>query len=471
MSKRSQFGILAIIVILAGAGMSYRHVLAKTWRSSGTSSATAEAAATPPMPKARIELCSSQPGCLRVPTEVVRSLGINTVAVQEAPPPEPLKLDGSLYIDAESMAHVHSRFPGELVELGQFPEKNDRGEVTLRSIRFGDVVKKGDLLAVVWSKDLGEKKSELVEILTRLRLDEQQLKQLEILDQKGSIPERTVKEAKRTVDLDYVSKTRIEQTLRSWRVSEDEIAAIRKQAEEVHSKKGEWKPDLSHSWARVEVRAPLDGTIVEKNVVVGDFVDNTSDIFKIANLSRLDVMAYAYEEDLPELQTLDADQKRWTVFLRTDPRAPPLKGSFKSIGNIIDPNQHTALVMGWVDNSKGTLRIGQFVTAQIDLPASKDEVAIPASALIDQDGKNLVFVEIDSPENRNAAVREYECRTVTPVHRRDDLVFLAKESPGKAHSDKRHGLLPGEKVITAGGIELAAELMGLESSNVKTAAK
>jgi cobalt-zinc-cadmium efflux system membrane fusion protein len=52
-----------------------------------------------------------------------------------------------------------------------------------------------------------------------------------------------------------------------------------------------------------DVVAPLDGVIIERNVALGELVDTTSDLFKVADLSRLGVLAHAYEEDLP---TLDA---------------------------------------------------------------------------------------------------------------------------------------------------------------------
>ena len=54
----------------------------------------------------------------------------------------------------------------------------------------------------------------------------------------------------------------------------------------------------------IEVRSPLDGVILEKNIALGDLVDTNLDLFKIADLSRLRVMAHAYEEDLPLLDAL-----------------------------------------------------------------------------------------------------------------------------------------------------------------------
>ena len=56
----------------------------------------------------------------------------------------------------------------------------------------------------------------------------------------------------------------------------------------------------------MEVRCPFDGMVLEKNIVAGDIVDTNLDLFKIADLSVLGVMANVYEEDLPALDGLRA---------------------------------------------------------------------------------------------------------------------------------------------------------------------
>jgi cobalt-zinc-cadmium efflux system membrane fusion protein len=213
----------------------------------------------------------------------------------------------------------------------------------------------------------------------------------------------------------------------------------------------------------VEVRAPIGATVVEKNVAVGDFVTTELDMFKIADLTRLDVLAHVYEEDLPELEKLPREQRKWTIYLRTDPDARPLEGSFEQIGSIIDPNQHTALTMGWVDNSTGRLRVGQFVTANINLPAGPHEVAVPSSAVIDEEGKSLVFVQPDAKQNR------YVCRHVLVIRRRDDLAYVSSQPPS-SHRDKLvKPLHAGERVVTVGGVELTAELESLQAAEQSAA--
>lgn len=414
----------------------------------------------------RVSLVPGEPDTLSIPADVILSMGITLADVTSALPLEPLKLDGSLFLDTNSMVHVHSRFAGDAVEIGEW-----KGGATddglppsvnaARPIQFGDRVEKGQLLAAIWSKDLGEKKSELIESLSRAKRSEQKFKRLEELFDKGSVPERNVRESEREWEADVISVAKAERTLRSWRLTEGEIESIRHEAEKIRESQGRRSPESDSNWARVEVRAPISGTIVEKNIAVGDYIGSDIDIFKIADLSRMDVLAHAYEEDLPALEQLPQGQRNWTILLKADPKSQPLRGRFDRIGNIIDPSQHTALVMGWVDNSSGKLRVGQFVTAQIDLPTPTSEVAVPVGALVDLNGESYVFTRSSS------APDHFRRRRVFPVRRFETFVAIdcAPRTRGPDDHCEVEMLKPGEQVVTTGGIQLTAELLALQAAS------
>src|SRR5262249_22075007 len=140
-----------------------------------------------------------------------------------------------------------------------------------------------------------------------------------------------------------------ERTLRSWRLTEEEIQAIRAEAAQLHQNAldGEKKPSGSStkpssskrvedsadikadkSWAETEIRAPMDGVILEKNFNIGDIVDPSQDLFKIADLSRMEVLANIYEEDLPAIRALPLSQRRWKVDLKSDPFDKAIPGTF-----------------------------------------------------------------------------------------------------------------------------------------------
>ena len=110
-------------------------------------------------------------------------------------------------------------------------------------------------------------------------------------------------------------------------------------------------------------------------------------------------MAHAYEEDLPSLDALKDDRRGWSVTVGSGPDAATRPGRFDQVGCIIDPNQHTAMVMGWVDNPDGRLRVGQFVTVHLEVPPPKSEVVIPAAALCEEGGRTTVFLH---PEGTQA---------------------------------------------------------------------
>ena len=418
--------------------------------------------------KPRGTLVGEDARTLRLPQEVFEMMQVQCVAVEPARTSDTLNLAGSLFLDANRMVHVTSRFSGDMIELGQV--KALAGDQILdseersvsQSLSFGDYVHRGQLLAVIWSKELGEKKSELVEALTQLRFDDDRLKRLEDLFSKQSVPERNVLDAQREVDSDIITVARIERTLQSWRLSTEQIQSIRDEAERVRAHKEAQQTEFDESWARVEIRAMIEGTIVEKNVAVGDYVGTDLDIFKIADLRRLDVLAHVYEEDISLLEALAPEQQRWAIRLNAEPQSPPLEGNFQRIGHLIDPAQHTALVKGWVDNSAGRLRAGQFISAQVTLPPHPDEVVIPVSALVDQEGESRVFVETDSGNH------EFTCRRVLPTRHRGQSVVISSKPrhvPGELPID---ALQVGERVVTVGGVEMAQELETLRAAATRT---
>jgi hypothetical protein len=112
-------------------------------------------------------------------------------------------------------------------------------------------------------------------------------------------------------------------------VPEEEIDAVKQEARNIIARQGRHDPDKEKNWARVEVRAPYDGTIVEKNVTLGRMVDPAFDLYKIANLQTMAVYVHAYEEDMRTLQQLrDKLAPRrvpWEVRLTADPRGQVLR--------------------------------------------------------------------------------------------------------------------------------------------------
>ncbi|SIN68551.1 membrane fusion protein, cobalt-zinc-cadmium efflux system [Singulisphaera sp. GP187] len=417
-----------------------------------------------PVERSRAELVPDQKDALRLPVDVATTLGITTKTAQGSQRSRSLVLSGSLALDTSRLAHVHTRFSGEVVELGTITDPTsgtDGGQAVVRPIRFGDHVEKGQILAVLWSSDLGEKKSEYIEALSRVRMEKETLTRQETLFKDEATPERNLREARRAVESSQIAVARVERTLRSWRLSDAEIAAIRTESEGMHKKDAKGDLDREKSWARVELRAPLTGNLLEINLAVGDIVATDADLFKVADLSTLRVWAYVYEEDLPTLLGLPKPFQ-WTIRLKAEPSSPPIVGTAEKIGDLIDPNQHTALVVGPVENPDGRMRAGQFITAQVELPPEDGEIEIPIAALVEDGQESIVFIQPDPGQTVYAMRRVTVARRsgATATIRR--TLALGSEKDSAEARDAAALLQPGDQVVTSGAVELRAALAGLQ---------
>jgi cobalt-zinc-cadmium efflux system membrane fusion protein len=388
-------------------------------------------------------------------------LGVTTAAIDEKAAPRTLELAGSLNFDPNRLFRVQARFAGEVIELGKVYEPGSPetgGRTRERDLRYGDSVRKGDLMAVVLSKDLGEKKSELVDALVKLHLDEKNLKYIRELVDRGVGPEVNLRQQEALVAADRNAAARAELTLRTWQLPKEEIDALKKEADRLRNLDEKRDMAKETEWAKVEVRAPHDGTIVEKNVTVRNMVDPTFDLYKIADLSKLGVVVHAYEEDLRTLQALPRHYP-WRVRLPADPRIPTLPGDgIEQLGLVVDPNQRTDPVMGRVDNPDGKLKVGQFATATVDLPPPPGVVSVPAAALDEDGSESVVFVQLDP-----AHPRILRMRRVVVTQRMGDTVYVRSVLTPEQEKRGLQPLRPGEVVVTHGVLELKAALEELQA--------
>src|SRR5579863_5106939 len=263
---------------------------------------------------------SGESTTVEVSQKIADLTGLKTAVASLPTKPRQLELRGSLALDVNRLVHIHARFPGQIVHLEMIEEPDpgsSTGKGVKRTLNFMDHVTKGQKLGQIWSKDLGEKKSELVDALVRLRIDQRNLSYLKDLLQKGATTEKSVREGERLVEVGAIAVAKAERTLRSWTLTEKEIQAVKDEAIRIHNG-GVREGQQDESWATVEVISPIDGTIVEKNVVEGDLVNADSDLFKIADLSQLSAWARVYEEDLPILHSMPKPLT-WKLKLSSNP--------------------------------------------------------------------------------------------------------------------------------------------------------
>ncbi len=288
----------------------------------------------------------------------------------------PLRLTGTLVLDPNRLSRVHARFAGQIMELGRF--ESPTGQEPSRPLRYGDAVKKDQVLAILWSREIGQKKSDLIDATAKLTFCRTQLEHLSSLEP-GVILASTLLDARRNYEAALIAAAQAERTLRSWRLSEHEIAKVLAQAERGTKHRSGGAARCRRRLGQARNPHPLDGVILEQNVSVGDLIKVGHDLFKIADLSTLGVMAEVYEEDLPLVESLAATDRNWTIYVASHTRNVGIAGRFDVIGRVVDPRKHTATVFGWVSNAGGNLRIGQLIQAEL-APAAAVAASTPGTS-------------------------------------------------------------------------------------------
>jgi cobalt-zinc-cadmium efflux system membrane fusion protein len=445
---------------------------------------------------AAVTLVHGEPHTIEVSAEVCASLGIvkgekDSVAVAQPPTTmRPLVLPGSTMLDPTRLARIRARFsPARVVEIGQFHDHPPGSGITeIRELRQGDHVSKGDLLGVFYSVEVGSKKNDLLQALVQLELDQRILDRVKA--NRSVVTEVYYLNEVRAVQGDRAEVNRALNNLKLWDIPQEEIDALHGEAKKLSEDEDAWlktpegkwvhrdkqaghgtidpHKEAESPWGRVTLRAPFDGVVVERNVHVDEMViDNTVNLFQIADVRRLLVIANCPEDDLPALESLSRKDMRWTV--RTVGAGSPkgLSGTIDEIGYLIDPNQHTAVIKGYVDNPGERIRAGQYVSATVNIPPPSDVVEIPDDALVDDGRQSLVFVQPDP------AKHVFAMRRVQVTHRFADSVFVRKSPIPKEEQltalEAEEGLLPkeplrpGERVLTAGSVELKRVVIDLES--------
>jgi cobalt-zinc-cadmium efflux system membrane fusion protein len=242
---------------------------------------------------------------------------------------------------------------------------------------------------------------------------------------------------------------------KDWNIPKKDIQALKDKAKD------------PSQWGRVEVHSPMDGVLIERNATLKElFQDPTVNLFQVAGLEQLSVVAYVPEDDLPALQALQKKNKVMKWLIKTV-GSKPIPGFVDDIGVLIDPNQHTAVVKGRIKNPGKRLRAGQFISAEVELPPPPGVVEVPMDALVEDGQQAVVFVQTDAKRHH------YTMRRVQVTHRFKRVAFVrSTDIPNKEQwkpGEKELDLLPreplreGDKVLLRGALELKAALLDKES--------
>jgi cobalt-zinc-cadmium efflux system membrane fusion protein len=182
---------------------------------------------------------------------------------------------------------------------------------------------------------------------------------------------------------------------------------------------------------RLEISAPFAGTVIEKEITLGERVSDETPVFVIADLSSVWLDLYVHERDVAGVR------RGQPVTLVPRAGTPEASGTIDYTHPIVEESTRTVLVRAVLDNSAEKLRPGTFVTAQV---ATEE---MPSCVTIDREA--VQFLE-DEPHVFVYADGEFTPRPVALGKRNDRYVEAIS------------GVKAGESLATKGSFRLKAEI-------------
>lgn len=229
---------------------------------------------------------------------------------------------------------------------------------------LGETVKQGQLLAVVASTTLSEQRSEL--LTAQRRRDAAKT----TYDR-----EKTLWEDRISAEQDYLqAQTALQEAdiaLQNARQKLDAVGAGGKVG--------------STGLNRFEIRAPFDGTIVEKHLALGEAVKQDASIFTVADLRT--VWA-EFAVSAKDLETVRVGQK---VVVSSSAFESKVEGTVSYVGALLGEQTRTARARVTLANPKGAWRPGLFVTVAVLGESQAVPLAVNAEALQTVDNQPVVF--------------------------------------------------------------------------------
>jgi membrane fusion protein, heavy metal efflux system len=193
--------------------------------------------------------------------------------------------------------------------------------------------------------------------------------------------------------------------------------------------------DLSKGLPAVPLRAPIAGFVASVHASRGEHVTPERALLRIVDTSVVGVEARVPEASV---RRLGEGRSAFVEALDAPRELVPLTGDgvgrFLYVGHEVDEATRTVPLVWEVENPKGALRPGQTLDVHVETSRAESVVAVPASALVAEDARWVVFVEL--------AGETYERRDVTLGIRSGEWVEV------------RSGLAEGECVVSHGGLAI-----------------
>ena len=287
------------------------------------------------------------------------------------------------------------------------------GRVTQITAHLGNVVNKGDTLALINSSELSG--SQLAYLRARSERE---------------LHRRNVERAKTLFEADVISAAELQRRENEYEIASAETRAARDQLRVlgVSAASIERLGETGSIDSVAGVVATIKGVVVERKIAAGQVVQPSDVLFAVADLSRVWAVAQVPEQQVSQVKVGQSVSIEVPAL-----ENEKLVGKLIYVGQTVNPDTRTVLVRTELDNKHGRLKPSMLASMLIQSAPVK-RVVVPITAVVRQDDADFIFIEESENNFRLTEVK------------------LAAEQNGQRVV--LEGLKPGMRIVSDGAFHL-----------------
>jgi membrane fusion protein, heavy metal efflux system len=343
---------------------------------------------------------------VKISLESIKDIGLKVDTVTLKPYTETISVPARVITNQDNEAQV-----GSLVQ----------GRVNKVFVKIGDYVKIGQVLMSIEGLEIGVIKANFLKAKATYDYAKSNF------DRQKSLSQEKIGSQKSFLE----SEAEYEKALAEYKAEDKKIHSVGLTDEEVL---GDYSNNNNHTSGTLSVKSPINGVVVERNVVIGQLVDGMTNAFKIINTSSVWVDGQIYEKDLNKIK-----DRSNVIFTAPSYPGEKFTGKISYIGQIVDERTRTITIRAEFNNSNGKLKPQMFGEMQAPTGSATDAVLLPMEAIIKINNADFVFIQQND----------------TTFEKRSVIVGL----PDGEFIEIKEGIKAGEKVVVKGAFFLKSELL------------
>lgn len=326
---------------------------------------------------------------------------IKLATIENASIREVLRIPGSIQVDEQRMARIGAPVTGRITDI---------------DVVLGQDVKQGQTLATLNSTELAQNQLTFIKAMQQI-----------------SLQTKAVERAKLLLEADVIGAAELQRREAELSAAQADLNAARDQlmvlgmSEKAVAKLASSSQISSFS----NVSARLSGTVINRNVNLGQVVQPAEELFVVADLSHVWAVAQVPEQQVELIQ--EGEEVSIEIPALNNEQ---VQGKLIYVSDVVNPQTRTVTVRTDLDNHKSTMKPDMLVSMLV-LSKPVQRLAVPVQAVVRENDKDHVFIQL--------APNKYRLREV----------ILGSEYQGMVAVQT--GVEPGETVVAEGAFHLNNE--------------